>query len=209
MTKGRDETILLCDSDIRAALKDRLLQEFAGTNTIIVDELPICWGDTRIDIAVVNCSLHGYEIKSDRDTLERLPRQIDLYNKIFDVITLVCSARLISKAKEKIPAWWGIQIPVTDDNMSHGVRFEIERDPQPNELVDLRSLVELTWKEEAINILANRGLARGFRSRPRWDIWDRIVDVVDPTELKEAVRECLKVRQGWRKPDSLQRLCAD
>jgi len=61
--------MLLCDYDIRAALKDKLRKEYAGTNTIIVDKLPICWGDTRVDIAVVNCSLHGYEIKSDRDNI--------------------------------------------------------------------------------------------------------------------------------------------
>lgn len=202
-------TMSLRDCDIRTALKDKLLIEFTGTNTIIVDELPICWGDTRIDIAVVNCSLHGYEIKSDRDTLERLPSQVELYNKIFDVLTIVCSQRLISKAKKKIPEWWGIQIPIADDNVPGGVRFEKERDPQPNEHVDLRSLIELTWKEEAIAILANRGLARGFRSRPRWDIWDRIVETLNPGEIKEAVRECLKARQGWRKPETLQRLCVD
>ncbi|MFX4263573.1 sce7726 family protein [Pelotomaculum propionicicum] len=103
--------MLLCDCDIRTALKDKLQKEYAGTHTIIVDELPICWGDTRIDIAIVNCSLIGYEIKSDRDTLDRLPRQAELYNKIFDSITLVCSQRLIAKAKDKIPEWWGIQIP--------------------------------------------------------------------------------------------------
>jgi hypothetical protein len=200
---------LLYDCDIRTALKDRLLKEFASTNTIIVDELPICWGDTRIDIAVVNCSLHGYEIKSDRDTLDRLPRQVELYNKIFDSLTLVCSHKLVSKAKDKIPEWWGIQIPLYDNDTPFSIRFEKERDPQPNEHVDLRSLIELTWKEEAITILADRGLARGYRNRPRWDIWDRIIETVDKIELKEAVRECLKGRQGWREPETLQRLCAD
>jgi len=201
--------MLLCDGDIRAALKAELSDEFAGTRTIIVDELPICWGDTRIDIAVVNSSLYGYEIKSDRDTLERLPRQVELYNKIFDKLTLVCSPRLISKAKEMLPDWWGIQITLADITMPEGVRLEKERDPQPNEHVDLRSLIELTWKEEAINILAARGMARGFRSRPRWDIWDRIVEMIEPSEIKTAVRDCLRARVGWRKPETLQRLYDD
>ncbi|BCV20340.1 sce7726 family protein [Moorella sp. Hama-1] len=199
----------LRDVDIRAALKSRLRKEYAGTNTIIVDELSISWGDARIDIAVVNCSLIGYEIKSDRDTLERLPHQMKYYNKIFDMVTLVCSHRLVSKAKGKIPDWWGILVPVADDNEPWGVRFESERNPQVNEDVELRSLVELTWKEEAIAILSAHGLARGFRNRPRWDIWDHLVRNVNPIEIKEAVRECLKARQGWRKPETLQRLCVD
>jgi hypothetical protein len=198
--------MLLCDYDIRTALKERLILEHTGTHMIIVDELPICWGDARIDIAVVNSSFHGFEIKSDKDTLERLPRQVELYNKIFDMLTLVCSSRLLTKAKDKIPEWWGIQIPVVDDTITAGVRFETERDPQKNWDVDLRSLVELTWKEEAISILNDRGLARGYRGRPRWDVWDRMIEKIDPDELKTAVRECIKERQGWRKPETLQRL---
>ena len=201
--------MLLCDYDIRSALKKKLANEFAGTNTIIVDELPMSWGDTRIDIAVVNCSLHGYEIKSDRDTLERLPRQIEFYNKIFDEVTLVCSPKLLAKAKGKIPDWWGIEIPRSNDTYLDGVEFETERNPQPNEHVDLRKLVELTWKEEAINILDSYGLARGYRSKPRWDLWDRMVQFIDPDELKEAIRNSLKARQEWRKPETLQRLYVD
>lgn len=201
--------MLLYDQDIRSGLKNVLSEEYSGTNTIIIDELPICWGDTRIDIAVVNGSLHGYEIKSDRDTLDRLPRQIESYNKIFDTVTLVCSARLVEKAKNMIPDWWGIQIPISDNSTELGVSFKIERDPQVNDHVDLRSLVELTWKNEAISILAEYGFARGFRSRPKWDIWDRMVEVIDPEILKEEVRNCLKERQDWRKPETLQRLSVD
>src|SRR5690554_5074540 len=104
----------LSDCDIRPVLKEQLINTYTGTNTVIVDELPICWGDSRIDIAVINRSLHGYEIKSDRDTLDRLPRQIELNNKIFDYITLICSCRLVANARKRIPEWWGIQIPVED-----------------------------------------------------------------------------------------------
>lgn len=197
------------DGDIRISLKGKLANDFAATHTIIIDELPICWGDARIDVAVVNCSFHGYEIKSERDTLERLPRQASLYNKIFDTVTLVCCERLIFKAKSIIPEWWGIYVPVIDSNAPTGIRFEVEREAQINQQVDVRSLLELTWKEEAIGILEKYGLARGFRSRPRWDIWDRIVEKIDPEEIKQSVRECLKARQGWRKPETLQRLCAD
>lgn len=202
---------MLRDYDIRESLRDKLISEYKGTNTIIVDELPICWGDARIDIAVVNCSLHGYEIKSDRDTLERLPNQIEMYNKIFDTVTLVCSPKLVAKAQALIPDWWEIILPISDESEPSGVRFETDRLGKENPAVDIRSLIELTWKEEAISILAERGLARGYRSKPRWDIWDRIVEAIPTEEIKCCVRECLKARagQGWRSPDSLQKLCAD
>lgn len=201
--------MLLGDCDIRPVLKHQIIRVFAGTNTIIVDELPICWGDCRVDIAVINCSIHGYEIKSDRDTLNRLPSQIEFYNKIFDYITLVCSYRLVANAKKMIPEFWGIQTPVKDSNACGGIRLEIEREPGHNNYVEIRNLVELTRKEEAINILAERGLARGYRSKPRWDIWDRMIEIIEHEELKGAVKKCLKSRQWQRKPETLHRLYAD
>ena len=50
-------------------------------------------GTVRIDVAVLNGEMCGYEIKSDRDTLERLPFQIEIYSKEFDKLTLVVGRR--------------------------------------------------------------------------------------------------------------------
>ena len=41
------------------------------------------------DIAVINCSIHGYEIKSDLDTLMRLPQQLEFYAMTLQKLTLV------------------------------------------------------------------------------------------------------------------------
>ena len=63
------------DSEIRNTLRATLLSEHAGDPTaVVIDELGICQGSARIDMAVVNGSLNGYEIKSDLDTLARLPQ---------------------------------------------------------------------------------------------------------------------------------------
>ena len=79
--------------------------------TLIVEELGIRQGAARVDVAVVNGSLHGYEIKSARDTLERLPKQSELYSSVFDTITLVtaenhlmgpkCDSRLVGYCSGK------------------------------------------------------------------------------------------------------------
>lgn len=199
--------MLLCDLDIRESLHELLIKRFIDTNTIIVDELALSWGDARVDVAVVNCKLHGFEIKSDRDTLERLPRQVEIYNKIFDDMTLVCSEKWVPKAEKIIPKWWGISLPITDENGN--LKIEHYRSAEANLDVDVRTLLELTWKDEAISILEERGLARGYKSKPRWDIWDRIVEVMDEEDVKKSVRECLKARRQWRSTDSLRRLCAD
>jgi hypothetical protein len=69
--------------------KIRILQEFSIS-------------DARIDIAVFNGIMHGYEIKSDVDTLKRLPQQIKAYDSIFDKITLIVGKAHCTVAELKL-----------------------------------------------------------------------------------------------------------
>ena len=67
------------DHQIRTALRRHLLQQHIDNHdTLILDELGVRHGTARIDIVVINGVMHGYEIKSDRDTLNRLPEKIRL-----------------------------------------------------------------------------------------------------------------------------------
>ena len=59
------------DVDVRRAVHNKILRHHHGQDdTLVLDELGLLGGDTRVDIAVVNGKIHGYELKSDRDTLE-------------------------------------------------------------------------------------------------------------------------------------------
>src|SRR5436305_708698 len=75
-------------------------------------------------------SIHGYEIKSDKDTLIRLPRQVDAYNAVFERATLVSTRRHLSSAREIIPNWWGI----VEVNGTHlfGLRLQSIRESRPH-----------------------------------------------------------------------------
>ena len=65
-------------------------------------------GNTICDVmAVTNC-LVGYEIKSDLDNYERLPKQIEAYNQFFDKNYLVVSEKYRVSAADNIPHYWGI-----------------------------------------------------------------------------------------------------
>ncbi|HEX2652354.1 MAG TPA: sce7726 family protein, partial [Xanthobacteraceae bacterium] len=108
------------DADVRRAVRAMLDQRHAGDlDTYIVEEMGIWSGSVRIDIAVINGELCGFELKSDRDTLERLPLQSDLYSRVFDRVDLVIGRRHAQKAETYIPEWWGIQIASpADDGVS-------------------------------------------------------------------------------------------
>lgn len=92
------------DVDIRPVLRRSLLASTAGEGSVVVEELGLCRGRVRVDLAVVNGSLHGYEIKSDRDSLDRLAGQADVYSKVLDQVTLVVGERHLAHAMDRVPA---------------------------------------------------------------------------------------------------------
>ena len=162
--------------------------------TIILEELGVLGGEARIDIAVVNGELIGYELKSARDNLRRLPRQIEIYSAIFDRITLVVDERHMKDAFELIPDWWGVKgifnkglAPVREGNI--------------NPSVDAWSLCWLLWRDEALKILERYDLLQSMRSKPKHALFNRLAKALPLPVLKKEVRQALKHRKGWREDD--------
>lgn len=185
------------DAIIRRALKKELADIHAHDRKLrIIEELCIGQGAARIDIAVVNGVLHGYEIKSDRDTLLRLPEQMHIYNAVFEKITLVVGKSHLYDAINIVPDWWGIKIAKIDSNES--VVFNVIRETKNNPAQDCKLLATLLWRHEALNILEKTGEARGVRSKSRTDIYERLAQVFDPPTLGEKVREAIFFRKDWR-----------
>jgi hypothetical protein len=58
-------------------------------DTRVVEEMGVCAGWLRVDIAASNGEPVGSELKSDRDTLQRLPFQSEIYSRVFDRVELV------------------------------------------------------------------------------------------------------------------------
>ena len=81
------------DEDIRAELRIMLRQQ-DGT-AVIIDELPLLRGRGRADLAFVNGSLSGYEIKSDRDSLRRLGDQVRHYDTVFEYASVRSEERRV------------------------------------------------------------------------------------------------------------------
>jgi hypothetical protein len=96
------------DGDVRRVLRDRLAAACAhDENTLLVDALGLCRGTVRVDLAIVNGILKGYEIKSERDNLTRLENQASVYSQVFDTVTLVAAERHLMAAKAIVRSWWG------------------------------------------------------------------------------------------------------
>lgn len=184
------------DRDVRIALRRHLDVEHAGdTSTRIIEELGLC-EEARVDFAVVNGSLTGFELKSERDTLARLPRQAATYSRVFDYVHLVAAAKHVEHACEVIPSWWGIIVASPDPEC--GLSLSVQRRANENPTVDPAAVVQLLWRNEALEILERLGADQGIRSKPRETVWRRLTETVSLATLRCEVRGVLKARRGWR-----------
>jgi hypothetical protein len=185
------------DIDVRRALlaeMDRLHPE--ESDTLVVEELGLCQGIARVDVAVVNGSVHGYEIKSERDTLVRLKSQAEIYSKTLEFVTIVAAPSHIAGIELLVPSWWGIWNAI---QIGEEVRLEEQRKAERNPGLAPDALVQLLWREEALQILLEHKLARGVASKSRQLIWDRLSSSFSIEELGGMVRTCLKQRpSSWR-----------
>lgn len=185
------------DSQIRSALKRTVLApHFSDPQSRVIDELGLEHGTSRIDVAVVNGRLHGFEIKSHSDTLARLPVQMPVYNSVLDQVTLVAETRHLPEVLRLIPDWWGIKL--AEAGPRGGVRFHTIRRTGSNPNVQAISVARLLWREEAIMLLEHLGEARGLSKLNRAQVHERAAAVAPLSCLRSHVRACLKARRAYR-----------
>lgn len=163
----------------------------------IFSELGLRHGTTRIDIAVINGVMHGYEIKSDQDTLGRLPEQMDAYSAVFNQVTIVVGKKHLFDVINIVPDWWGIIVARADSN--NLVTLNHIRKAGCNPEQDKVSVAKLLWRNEALEILEERGEAQGFRSKSRATIYTKLAVTLDTKTLNKKVRDTLLFfRTDWR-----------
>lgn len=194
----------MTDHDIRAVLKRELRAQYQGdVDTMIIEELGLRHGKTRVDVAVVNGYLHGFELKSDSDTLRRLESQARIYSDVLDRATLVVAPHHLDRAVQLVPCWWGISVADSDTGHIRLVQVRVaSENPAPNAL----DVAKLLWRDEAVTILRELGGAKGVLSRPRRMIYARLAEIMPLDVLRARVRCQLRCRQDWR---SVQRHMSD
>ncbi len=188
----------LSDPPIRQALRRQLEELYwADSQTLIIDEMGLRHGWTRIDIAVVNGLIHGFEIKSNEDTLRRLPRQAEAFNAVLDRVTLVAGRRHVQKINSIIPQWWGIQQAEIASSSSAVILIPL-REPKDNPCPDPSETVKLLWREEALAALNALDAAAGLARKPRAQLYARLVEATTSEALRALVRNTLRSRGNWR-----------
>lgn len=184
------------DRDVRLAIRAELEAAHAGdSDTRIVEEMGIWSGSVRVDVAVINGELAGFELKSARDTLARLPQQALFYSEVFDRMTVVTAENHLSGCVDMLPAWWGVMVAY---NKADGcVGLAPFRDGTRNPSQNPMQIARLLWKAEAVEVLDRHGLVKGLRSKPIDQLHRRLAEQLPIALLRQEVRTCLKIRPDW------------
>jgi hypothetical protein len=186
-------TVLTTDATIRAAVKARLTKRHAGDeNAFVVEELPVGRGDGRLDLAVINGRIEGVEIKSAVDTLERLPRQIQLYGESTDRMTLVVAPNHLDKALDHVPDWWTVL--EAQAGARGGISLRRVRVGSRNPEGSSSGFLRLLERDELVSVLAGFGLDKGYRTAAWPVLAERAERLLPAALIAEGVRRQLKIR---------------
>ncbi|KAF5882108.1 MULTISPECIES: sce7726 family protein [Rhizobium] len=185
------------DQEIRAALHHKKLRSYQkARSAIIVDELGLSHARVRIDVAVISAEVHGFEIKSSLDTLDRLPGQLEFYSKGLSRLTLVCADKHLAKAERIVPDWCGLIL--AEKGSRGGITFETVRRARANPSVDAIQVAHLLWHSEAAELLAGFGASPRELKRSRLQLYIDLAAQMPIADLIAAIRNFMAQRSTWR-----------
>lgn len=185
------------DTDIRLALHAKRLRRVkAHPNTLVIDELGLAHSKSRIDVAVINGCIHGYEIKSAKDTLDRLNSQIDIYRLTLQKLTIVAAPKHVAGIMTRAPEWCGLI--AAEQGPRGGISFHMMRNAIANPDVDPIMMAHLLWRDEVIDLLSQLGFAPTELRRPRKHLYEMLCEAMTIREITASIRTFMVQRQAWR-----------
>jgi hypothetical protein len=185
------------DHDIRNALHAKRLGHLKSSgDVLVVDELGLAHAKSRIDVAVINGCVHGYEIKSAQDTLARLPSQLGTYRETLERLTVVCASKHVKGVIRLTPEWCGI---IEARQGARGaIHFHSVRRTLKNPELQPCMLAHLLWHSEAVSLLSHFKLPPRELRRPRKHLYTMIAELMTPKEITASIRHFMGLRPTWR-----------
>lgn len=95
--------------EIKASLIDKILTDRGAENLTLCTELPFSDGNRRADLVILTPeSSEAFEIKSEKDSLEKLPDQLQDYKGAFNAVSVVVAKKHLASARHLIDSDIGI-----------------------------------------------------------------------------------------------------
>jgi len=185
------------DQEIRSAFHaKKLASHHNNHDTIVIDELGVAHGKNRIDIAVVNGFIHGYEIKSSKDTLSRFSLQLESYMQCFEKLSFIAAEKHIEDIVYQTPDWCGIIL--VEKGPRGGINFTTIRKEKRNPDISPFAMAHFLWKNEAIGILKSLGADKSMLKGTRATIYKHLSHMITVPELSAKIKMFFMSREEWR-----------
>lgn len=184
----------LSESAIRSELLECLWDSGKSKDVLLLEEVGLLQGAYRADVVAVGATISAYEIKSQADTLTRLPHQVRAYNAVFDHVSVVVTACHLAGALEIVPEWWGVLL--ASDRGGGTALLEL-RAPDDNPSPDSKALARLLWRKEADQILVATGRNLAGPAGTRRTVCEALANTLSWAELRGHVTEALRLREDW------------
>ena len=185
------------DKDIRGHIH-KILEIKYSNSTIhrIVNEMHINKGGNVVDIAILGKPAHAIEIKSDVDTLIRLPSQIKSYYEVFDLITVATTPKFLDKISQMVPDTCGLW-SFSENNGE--IKSEIIREATMNNDTVPFNIAQLLWKAEAKKLMGNHNIPKSELNKMRiMKMWKFLSKNIEKETLSAMVMEALLERADWK-----------
>ena len=178
------------EAAVRSALRRHVAASTHRQRQEVIDEFWVPLSHERVDVAVIGSVMQAFEIKTARDNLKRLPRQIEAYGRIFDQCTAVVAERHAEGVLTMVPQWWGVVVARGDATPTLGILQK----PGQNPSVDPLTLVRLLWRDEVYSALVDLGSEPSPRTG-RVAMWEELLRVAQVDVLRVIVQQALLERQ--------------
>lgn len=178
------------ETPIKAAVIDRL---FAGSHvdadSVIISEMTVASWSRRADIVLANGKLWAFEIKSDVDSLARLPGQIGTFQRYFEKFTIVAAERFESAILSMVPAGVGVWILGADGTIKQKIASR-------QSLLSKEAYISLMTATELKGLL----VANGFQLQRNVQRAELVKGAcgLSAFDLASAAREAVKRRHRTR-----------
>jgi hypothetical protein len=185
------------DADIRIALHAKRLRRVkVQPDTLVIDELGLAHAKCRVDVAVINGCIHGYEIKSAKDTLDRLALQIGIYRQTLQKLTIVAAPKHVTDIMDQAPEWCGVI--AAEQGPRGGISFHVVRNAYANPEIDPVMVAHLLWRDEVIDLLSQAGYTPKEFRRPRKQLYEMLCEAMTLPEITASIRGFMVKRRTWR-----------
>jgi hypothetical protein len=178
--------IVTAETRLKAAVIDRLFDAaHVDADSVLISEMAIANWTRRADIVLANGRLWAFELKSEVDSLTRLPGQLEAFSYHFEKLVVVVAARFEVQASKMLPDGVGLWVEDRPGQLKERVRPKIL--PLAKE-----AAIQLMTASELRRLLSCNGMS-GLKSTPRLEL-EKLAFGLPERDIANAARAAVKQR---------------